>query len=387
MSFLDLTAASRFQFGQISASVQIDNRWFSSTDLPFNMQPQTQTNWCWAATATSVSHFYYSASAWTQCTVANGNLSLTVCCNSPVPGPCNVSSYLQAALGVTSNFASMVNNTIGYDAILAELNAGRVIGARIGWSGGGGHFMVIRGCGRIGATEYLHIDDPIYGKSTPTLDEFTNRYQGSGRWTHTYYTKRWPTLKIKLPLLDAQLLSLIEQARPLLALKQGDRDFAIKPNSALAVPHHVFVLSLNDIADHDEPPLSAPASLRVLEVEDGNNRAVYDLSLPEHGLPQLQSMSNDAATIDLLQRGISEAQRIADQSDTEPELRFIRIPALYVEAFWLHFADKTRDVAIPVRALGLFTPHQTVPAGKFFERLREAARERLKAKSESDMAP
>jgi hypothetical protein len=387
MSFLDLTAASRFQFGQNLVSAQIGNLLFSSTALPFNMQPQTQTNWCWAATATSVSHFYFSGSSWTQCKVANGNLSLTVCCNSPVPGACNVSSILQAALAVTSNFSSMVNSTIGYDAILAELTAGRVVGARIGWSGGGGHFMVIYGCSRIGATQYLDIDDPIFGKSHPTLDEFTNRYQGNGHWTHTYYTKRWPTLKIKLPLLDAQLLSVIEQSRPLLALKQGDRNFALKSNSSLAVPHHVFVMSLQDIADHDEPPLSAPASLRVLEVEDGHNRAIYDLSLPEHGSPQLLSMSNDAATIDLLQRGVSEAQRIADQSDTEPELRFIRIPALYVEAFWLHFADKTRDVVIPVRALGLFTPHRTVPAGEFFERLREAARERLKAKSESDMAP
>jgi hypothetical protein len=280
MSFLDLTAASRFQFGQNLVSAQIGNLLFSSTALPFNMQPQTQTNWCWAATATSVSHFYFSGSSWTQCKVANGNLSLTVCCNSPVPGPCNVSSFLQAALAVTSNFSSMVNSTIGYDAILAELTAGRVVGARIGWSGGGGHFMVIYGCSRVGATQYLDIDDPIFGKSHPTLDEFTNRYQGNGHWTHTYYTKRWPTLKIKLPLLDAQLLSVIEQSRPLLALKQGDRNFALKSNSSLAVPHHVFVMSLQDIADYDEPPLSAPASLRVLEVEDGHNRCGHDRLAP-----------------------------------------------------------------------------------------------------------
>lgn len=387
MSFLDLTAASRFQFGQNLASAKIGNLLFSSTALPFNMQLQTQTNWCWAATATSVSHFYFSRSSWTQCKVANGNLSLTDCCNSPVPSPCNIPSSLKSALEVTSNLASMVSGTIGFDAILAELQAGRVVGARTQWPDDNGHFMVIYGCSRIGTTEYLDIDDPIYGKSHPTLDQFTNHYQGRGRWTHTYFTKRWPTLKIKLPLLiDAQLLTLIEQARPLLALKQGDREFALKPNLTLAVPHHVFVLDLKDLL-HDQPTLSEPVSLRVFEVEQGNNRAFYDLSPPERGAPQMQSMSDDAATLGLLQRGLSEVQRIADQSDAEPELRFIRIPALYVEAFWLHFEDKARDVVVPVRAIGLFTPHQPVPASEFFERLRDPARERLKAKPEGDIAP
>ena len=388
MSFLDLTAASRFLTGQNSASAKIGSLLFSSTALPFNMQPQTQTNWCWAATATSVSHFYYSASAWTQCTVANGNLSLTVCCNSPVPGPCNVSASVRSALQVTFNFASMVSGTVGYDAILAELRAGRVVGARIQWSGGGAHAMVIYGCGRIAGTEYLDIADPIYGKTTPTLDEFTNRYHGSGHWTHTYFTRTSPILRIKLPLFDARLSTLIEQARPLLALKKGEREFAPNPGLTLAVPHHVFVLDLKDLLiDQDQPALSVPASLRVFEVEDEHNRAIYDLSLPENGSPQLLSMSDDAATIGLLERGLSEAQRIADQSDAQPELRSIRIPALYVEAFWLHFEDKARDVVIPVRALGLFTPHQPVPAKEFFERLREPARKRLEAKPEGDIAP
>src|SRR5262249_52700326 len=38
--------------------------------MPFLMQIQLQDNWCWAATATSVSHFYNSASAWSQIALA-----------------------------------------------------------------------------------------------------------------------------------------------------------------------------------------------------------------------------------------------------------------------------------------------------------------------------
>lgn len=387
MSFTDLAAASRFQLGQNAASVQIGGLLFTSTSLPFNMQPQTQSNWCWAATSTSVSHFYFWASPWTQCKVANGELSRTDCCNSPVPTPCNVPWYLDRALQRTSNFASMVNGTIGYSAILAELKAGRVIGARIGWSGGGGHFMVIHGCSQIGGTEYVDIDDPIFGKSHITLAAFTNSYQGSGHWTHTYYTKRWPTLKIKLPLLEARLADLIREARPLLALKQGEASLAPKPNVTLAVPHDVFVIGLNDLIERDDPTPQKPSSLRVFEVEDGRNRAVFDLTPPDQGTPQVQSMSNDPATVEALQRGLAEAQRIAEQGDAEPELRFVRIPALYVEAFWLHYPDKARDVVIPVKAPFLLPSHQPISAQQFFARLREAARERRRTSLDDAIAP
>lgn len=387
MSFLDLAAASRTQFGQHAALVKIGNLLFSSTVLPFNMQAQTQTNWCWAATSTSVSHFYFGASSWTQCKVAGAELSRSDCCNSPVPSPCNVPWYLDRALTRTSNFVSIVSGTISYDAIEAELKAGRVIGTRIGWNGGGGHFMAIHGCSRIGSTEYVDIDDPIFGKTHITLATFTNNYQGSGRWTHTYYTKRWPTLKIKLPDLHARLVDLIGELRPLMALKQGEREFAAKPQVALAVPHNVFVMGLNDLLDREDPTPSKPSSLRVFEVEEGRNRAIYDVTPSDQGSPQLQSMSSDPATVDLLERGLSAAQRIAEQGDSEPELQFVRVPALYVEAYWLRYPDKTQDVVIPVRALGLFPTFQPVSARDFIAKMREEARERARGSKDDAIAP
>jgi hypothetical protein len=386
MSFLDLAAASHVNLSQ-QAALKIGQLFFTSSVLPFNMQAQTQTNWCWAATSTSVSHFYFSSSSWTQCKVASAELSRTDCCNSPVPSPCNVSWYLDRALTRTSNFASMVSGTISFAAIEAELNAGRVIGTRIGWSGGGGHFMCVYGCSRVGSTEFVDIDDPIYGKSHITLATFTNSYQGNGRWTHTYYTKRWPTLKIKLPELSARVAELIGEMRPLLAIKQGVREFAVQPPVALAVPHHVYVMGLNDILEREDPTPAKPSSLRVFEVQDGKNHAVFDVTTSDQGAPQLHSMSEDAATLDILQRGLSEAQRVAEQADVEPELQFVRVPALYIEAYWLRYPDKTRDVVIPVRALGLFPPNQPVPAGEFIAKLREQARERMRGSKDETIAP
>src|SRR5690606_25369976 len=111
--------------------------------LNFNMETQTQSNWCWAATARSVSDFYSSGSTWTQCLIAARAFPTFSCCTAP--GPCNKAWFLDRALSITSNFVSFTGS-MNFAAVAAELGGGRVIGARTGWSGGGGHFMVIHGC-------------------------------------------------------------------------------------------------------------------------------------------------------------------------------------------------------------------------------------------------
>ena len=157
--------------------------------LPFNIEHQTQSNWCWAATSKSISKFYASLSSWTQCKVASSELSLT-CCTSPVPGACNIPWYLDRALTRTNNFVSYAV-PISWQRVLQELQKGLVVGARVGWNGGGGHFMVIHGATTNGVVEYLHIDDPIYGKSVLPYNQFLSNYQASGKWTHTYFTKNY----------------------------------------------------------------------------------------------------------------------------------------------------------------------------------------------------
>ncbi|HEY4265526.1 MAG TPA: papain-like cysteine protease family protein [Micropepsaceae bacterium] len=389
MELSSLFSASRLRYGQSTIAQEIGDWLFESTALNFNMQAQTQTNWCWAATSTSVSHFYWSASTWTQCSVASAELGRTDCCNASVPSACNVSWYLDRALTRTSNLQSMVTGTIGFDAILAELRAGRVVGARIGWSGGGGHFMCIYGCSRVIGTEYVDIDDPIYGKSHITLATFTSNYQGSGSWTHTYYTKRYPILHIRLPILEAVLLEKIREARPLLAVKRGSQDFqtVLAPAADLAVPHHVYVAGLHDLTQKENPLPANPTAMRVFEVTGDRNTALFDVSLPEQGPAQVLSMSDDAASLDLLTRGLTEISRMAARGEGEPELRFLRIPALYVEAFWLHYPDSAKDVMVPVRGIGLFTPFQPVAEQQFLDAVRKAARERSHGAPDDTIAP
>ena len=173
------SARNQTYLAQVEKFFKVGELIFQTVSLPFDMEAQTQTNWCWAATAKSVSHYFFKRSTWDAIKIASAELGLT-CCVSPVPSACNVSWFLDRALTRTQNFVSIRTGTLSYDEIRAEILAGRPVGAQIGWSGGGGHFMVIYGCSRIAGTIYLDIDDPIYGKSNPTLSTFTNSYQGSG---------------------------------------------------------------------------------------------------------------------------------------------------------------------------------------------------------------
>ena len=161
----------------------------AANTLGFNMQAQTESNWCWAATSVSVSRFYWAASTWLQCKVAGLELHAGNCCHTPTSAPCNVPWYLDRALTRTNNFVS-ISGPLTFAQVSAEIDAGRPVGARTGWLGGGGHFMVIYGYSEdTDGTQYFDIDDPIYGKSHLKVTEFSASYQGSGTWTHAYITK------------------------------------------------------------------------------------------------------------------------------------------------------------------------------------------------------
>lgn len=134
--------------------------------LGVNMQPQVQTNWCWAATSSSVHRFYQNASsAWSQCDVANAELTQTACCVNGSTPQCNQAWYLDRALTRVGHFRSMSSGVVAVVALNTELIGNRPVCCRVGWSGGGGHFLAIDGLD-ISGTTMLTVQDPIYGTSS-----------------------------------------------------------------------------------------------------------------------------------------------------------------------------------------------------------------------------
>ena len=266
MAVQDLMAATSRPFASRLVELDLSGFLFQSKQLTFTMQLQTQSNWCWAATSTSVSHYYWFRSSWTQCTVANAELGLAGCCMNPVPGQCNVPWFLDRALTRTNNFVSITGSET-FAAVRDEIDAGRPVGARIGWSGGGGHFVCIYGYSWIVGEEYFDIDDPIYGKSHLLVADFSSNYQGSGTWTHTYFTKRAFILPIIPILIEEPLLRRIWDMRPLLALKQDinpeqARASATQTRGSLGLAQRVFVVGLDALTGEGDVT-GRPVGLRV----------------------------------------------------------------------------------------------------------------------------
>jgi hypothetical protein len=159
--------------------------------LCFTMQHQEQTQWCWSATATSVAHYYNSASPWTQCSLVNAELGRSDCCTDPSSANCNQPWTLSTVLTRVGHLASFTSASTSFADLRAELDNGRPLCVRIGWSGGGGHFNVV-GCytwNILFGLESVQIEDPWYGTSVWDYDTFRTAYQGTGSWTHSYKTQ------------------------------------------------------------------------------------------------------------------------------------------------------------------------------------------------------
>jgi Papain-like cysteine protease AvrRpt2 len=325
------------------------NWFYSSLVLPFNIEFQTQSNWCWAATSKSVSRYYSFLSPWAQCSIASAELSQT-CCTTPVPSPCNVPWFLDRALQRTNNFVSINSGLLSWSQVKAQLQAGLVVGTRIGWNGGGGHFMVIHGVSRILTTEYLHIDDPIYGKSVLTYSQFATNYQGSGTWTHYYLTKKYYYFMwFKDLVFNAQLLKPIPELKGILqTYYSGDLDNSKeKGESDFKVPHYAYSIRLDEINKDFKLP-EMPNSLRIIEINGETPMALYELKLNEKE-PELFHMNVSKEYFQLLDEGLGRLKEVAITNKSLGEIRLLKIPALNIEALWLHYSEQSEDIICPIK--------------------------------------
>ncbi|ARO87476.1 hypothetical protein EBAPG3_006660 [Nitrosospira lacus] len=366
-------------YSSLLREVNISGNLFTSKQLAFNMQMQTQSNWCWAATSTSVSHFYWFWSTWSQCGVANGELGHSDCCNSPVPSACNVPWYLDKALTRTHNFVSVIGQQASFQQVRDEIDAGRPVGARIGWNGGGGHFMVIYGYSRFLGMEYFDIDDPIYGKSHLAVSDFASNYQGSGSWTHTYFTKSYFKMPIKYLIPVEPVLRRIWEARPLLKVKQDTglmRQSSESPGTeearaALGMAHRMYSVGLDALLERQELA-PQPVGLRVYETLGDTPSAFFDVSEGEE--PRLLQMSASKDHLERFARGLVEVLAAIGRDEREAELRLLRVPALNFEALWIKYEDGGKDILVPLRTVGQLVQHQSVALQDALGALREAAR-------------
>jgi hypothetical protein len=160
-----------------------------SAAVPLGIQHQLQKYWCWAACSSSTSVFFDGSSSWTQCRIANAELSQSTCCSDGGSDACNQPWYVDRALTRTGNLAGRCVGQATWEKVRDEIDAGRPVCARVGWREGGGHFVLITGYYETAGTRGLNIEDPWTGSASVELDQFANNYQTIGSWTHTYLTR------------------------------------------------------------------------------------------------------------------------------------------------------------------------------------------------------
>ena len=161
--------------------------------LGFTMQSQDATQWCWAAVTVSVVKFYQPGAGMTQCQIAQKVLCKADCCTDM--SVCDTPYVVYHPLGAVGHLEEVRAGPIQLQgvpnelSIQREVDSGRPIVCRIGWSGGGGHFIVLYGYDLSGPTGYVHVADSENGNSVYTLPALQSGYKnGSGTWTHTYTT-------------------------------------------------------------------------------------------------------------------------------------------------------------------------------------------------------
>ncbi len=157
--------------------------------LPFSMQTQQQTQWCWAAVSASVARYYTPSDPVTQCALVNAELGQTTCCAAGGTPACNQPWYLNTALAFVGHLTTWFAGVLALPGCEAEVcQSARPVGVRIGWSGGGGHFVIIGGVDSP-SPGLLTVYDPWFGTSFISYADLQTSYQGTGQWTHTYITQ------------------------------------------------------------------------------------------------------------------------------------------------------------------------------------------------------
>ncbi|MFJ4103016.1 papain-like cysteine protease family protein [Amycolatopsis japonica] len=168
--------------GQAPAAAATD-----SAGLNISMQAQQKTNWCWAASGNTIAAYWgYSLTQTRFCQIAH-NESGNDCAN--LEGYLSDEQRVFSSLGFRSvGSYNSGGGTLTFAGIKGQIDAGRPIGTRIGWTSGGGHMHVVYGYNDANGTTVVQFGDP-WGSNTRYNSMNYSAYRSNSQftWTHTVY--------------------------------------------------------------------------------------------------------------------------------------------------------------------------------------------------------
>lgn len=353
-------------------------------ELLFIMEPQKHPNWCWAANAASISKYYNHSSMWTQCKVVCSCLNKNDCCGKRIPKSCDIPFYLDDALTATDNFRQMLTGHLPPDPLTNEINRGRIIGARIRWQNGDGHFVSIHGYNNVSNDIFLYIADPIYGKTYLKVTDFATNYQWvGGEWSHTYLTKA-PNSMLEFTDINENLLSRARELAPpnLFDKKENFKILNENVQESLvnAMPHDVYVISFNSLRE-DVRPILNKGGVRLFDKSSDGKNLIFEFSNSGSEAILQQIFSGDTYT-DNYKKVLLEIKKDFEKANEVYEIGTVRQPELKVDAIWLHATDsKSADTFIPLFTNEFLLAEKRYDGESFFKLLKENA---MKKKNNED---
>ncbi|WP_090338565.1 hypothetical protein [Dyadobacter koreensis] len=138
----------------------------------------------------------------------------------------------------------------------------------------------------------------------------------------------------------------------------------------LSFPHATFTLGLDELKNI-KSPVPHRTGTRVIETSSSKFNFIYDLNNTAEGSePQMYQDK-------LFVKSYETAFKTILNQDTENQsiqVRTLRIPALHIDALWLHDAKSpAKDKFVPVRSQGLFNNNSFYNRKDFFSILKRTA--------------
>lgn len=147
---------------------------------------------------------------------------------------------------------------------------------------------------------------------------------------------------------------------------------ARKDHLALAAPHQVFTMGLDDVAAGGGLDRARPVGWRFLIQEDGHPVASAETTHGTDGTDEV-SHFNEGPFVAATDQAMTTVRDLPQLQATGFELRLLRIPSVYMMALWLH--SPATDLLVPLAPSPIGKEGKPVPATEFFAELAELARQ------------
>ena len=142
----------------------------------------------------------------------------------------------------------------------------------------------------------------------------------------------------------------------------------------LAQPHQIFSLGLADLAAGKGLEAAKSTGWRYLVQSGDNALASAETAVTPAGPGHVFSAFNSGPLVASTVQAIRTAQGHPQVSQGSFELRLLRVPALYFTALWMHGAQATDDVLIPLDPSPGVATGKPVPAAPLLQELASKAK-------------